>query len=335
MTIAGAPRRSLAVTALVLLTACGPLPGPRGPDPDLRPPAVEDVSATGPERLVVTFDEDASLDRETLRVEPALAVHEVSPPGRTVAIGVEVQVPGREYLLEATASDTRGNTTTFLAGFYGFNPRVPRVVLNELTPRGSSDHPDLVELKVLSDGDMGGLVLYAGTPSSFDARLVFPSFEVRAGSFIVVHCRPMGDPAEIDETGDPGVSGGLDASPTARDFWLRGCTGLGGNNGVVSLYERPGGPMLDGRALQQPDLGQRRAVPGVRQRRDAREGGGAGTRRGVAHRGEPGGAGGRGQPRWFDRHPLDLPLVDLGGHRRPGGLARRAHPGRDVRGRKP
>jgi hypothetical protein len=246
MTIPRAPRRSVAAAVLALLAACGPLPGPRGPDPDLRPPVVEDVSATGPERLVVTFDEDAGLDPETLRVEPVLAVHEVSPPGRTVAIGVEVQVPGREYLLEATASDTRGNTTTFLAGFYGFNPRPPRVVLNELTPRGSSDHPDLVELKALSDGDMGGLVLYAGTPSSFDTRLVFPSFEVREGSFIIVHCRPTGDAAEIDETGDPGVSGGIDASPTVRDFWLRGSTGLGGNNGVVSLYERPGGPMLDG-----------------------------------------------------------------------------------------
>ena len=122
----------------------------------------------------------------------------------------------------------------------------PACVLNELTPRGSSDHPDMVELKALRGGDMGGLVLYVGTPSSFDARLVFPSFEVSEGSFIVVHCRPTGDAAEIDETGNPGISGGIDASPTARDFWMRGCAGLGGNNGAVSLYERPGGPMLDG-----------------------------------------------------------------------------------------
>jgi hypothetical protein len=246
MIIPRVPRRGVAAAALALLAACGPLPWPRGPDPDLRPPGVQDVSATGPERLVVTFDEDAGLDLGTLRIEPMLAVREISPPGRTVAVGVEVQVPGREYRLEATASDGRGNTTTFLAGFSGFNARVPRLVLNELTPRGSSDHPDLVELRALSGGDMGGLVLYVGTPSSFDARLVFPSFEVSEGSFIVVHCRPTGGAAEIDETGDTGASGGIDASPAARDFWLRGCSGLGGNNGVVSLYERPGGPMLDG-----------------------------------------------------------------------------------------
>ena len=239
-------RRATAAAALALLAACGPLPWPRGSEPDLRPPGIEDVSATGPGSLVIAFDEEAGLDAGTLRIEPELAVREVSPPGRTVTVVVDTQSPGREYRLEATARDSRGNSTTFLAGFYGFNARVPRVIVNEFTPRGSTDHPDLVELKTLTEGDMGGLVLYAGTPGSFEARLVFPSFEVRRGSFILVHCQPTGDPAEVDETGDAGASGGIDASPSARDFWLREAQGLGGNNGVISLYERPGGPLLDG-----------------------------------------------------------------------------------------
>jgi hypothetical protein len=239
-------RRTAAAATLALLAACGPLPWPRGSEPDLRPPGIEDVSATGPGSLVIAFDEEAGLDAETLRIEPALQVREVSPPGRTVTVGVDTQSPGREYRLEATARDGRGNSTTFLAGFYGFNPRIPRVVVNECTPRGSTDHPDLIELKALADGDMGGLTLYVGTPGSFVARLVFPSFEVRRGSFILVHCRPAGDPAEVDETGDPAASGGIDASPSARDFWMRDGQGLGGNNGVISLYERPGGPIIDG-----------------------------------------------------------------------------------------
>lgn len=240
-------RRTAAAAALAALPiACGPVPWPKGPDLDLRPPVIEGVSATGPQSLEVAFDEEAGLDADSLRVEPALEVREVSPPGRKVTVGVGTQVPGREYRMEATARDERGNSTTFLAAFSGFNDRVPRVIVNEFTPRGSTDHPDLVELKALTDGDMGGLVLYAGTPSSFDARLVFPSFEVRRGSFIVVHCRPSGDPAEVDETGDTAASGGTDASPAVRDFWLRGSPGLGGNNGVISVYERPGGPILDG-----------------------------------------------------------------------------------------
>jgi hypothetical protein len=238
--------RTVLSFVLLFVCACGPVPGPRGSEPDLRPPGVEDVSTTGPATLAISFDEEASLDAGTLRIEPVLPVREVSPPGRTVTVGVDPQVPGRAYRLEATACDGHGNSTTFLADFYGFNPRVPRVLINEFSPRGSTAHPDLVELAVLTDGDMGGLVVYVGTPSSFDARLVFPSFAAAAGSFILVHCRPMGDPAEIDETSDTAGSGGIDASPTAYDFWVRGCPGLGGNNGVISVYERPGGRILDG-----------------------------------------------------------------------------------------
>jgi len=238
--------RAVLPAFLLLLASCGPVPWPRGAEPDLRPPGVEDVSATGPETFIVSFDEDAQLDAGTLRVEPVLPVREVSPPGRTVTVLVDTQVPGREYRLEATARDGRGNSTSFLAGFFGFNPHVPRLLVNEFSPRGSTAHPDLVELKALSDGDMGGLVLYAGTPSSFDVRLVFPSFPVARGAFILVHCRPTGDPVEVDETGDTTVSGGIDASPAAHDFWMRGGAGLNGNNGVLTVYERPGGKIIDG-----------------------------------------------------------------------------------------
>jgi hypothetical protein len=93
---------------------------------------------------------------------------------------------------------------------------------------------------------MGGVVLYLGSPGSYDARLVFPPFEVEAGSFLVVHLKPSGDPAEVDETGDTAASKGFDAADTAFDFWLRDGRGLGGNNGVLSFCDRPGGTCLDG-----------------------------------------------------------------------------------------
>jgi len=98
---------------------------------------------------------------------------------------------------------------------------------------------------VLADGNLGGVVFYVGSPESCDARLVFPPLEVKAGSFVVVHLKPSGDPSEVDETTDPAASGGRDASSTAWDFWLRDGSGLPGNNGCVSICERPGGPCRD------------------------------------------------------------------------------------------
>jgi hypothetical protein len=155
-------------------------------------------------------------------------------------------VPGQHYILSTEAADARGNSSSFLAEFYGFNGRVPRLLINELTPRGSGSHPDCTELKVLSDGNLGGVVLYNGTPGSFDGRLIFPACAVRAGSFIIVHWKPAGIPGEVDETSDPSASTGSDTSDTALDFWVRDCAGLGGNNGVLTVFERPGGACIDG-----------------------------------------------------------------------------------------
>jgi hypothetical protein len=90
------------------------------------------------------------------------------------------------------------------------------------------------------------VVIYQGTSSSYDDRLVFPAFPIRAGQYLLVHFKPEGIPEEIDETGDPGISGGLDACDTAFDFWVPGGAGLSGNNGVISLYGNPGGAVVDG-----------------------------------------------------------------------------------------
>jgi hypothetical protein len=231
---------------LLVLAGCGPVPDPRGREADLRPPVVREVRALGPAEVGVEFDEEAGLDPARIRISPPLGIGGVTGPARTVVVTAAAQLPGRRYTLEAEARDAHGNTASFLAEFFGFNGRVPRLLVNELSPRGSGSHPDLVELKALTAGNIGGVVLYNGTPSRFTARLVFPPLTVAAGSFILVHCRPAGDPAEVDETGNTGQSGGLDASETAWDFWVPDGRGLGGNNGVVSLYDRPGGKCLDG-----------------------------------------------------------------------------------------
>jgi len=233
------------LSALCMLGGCGPFPDARAPAVDLRPPQVESVEAVDPTHMQVRFDEDATLLAQRTRISPALAIAGVRSDGRLTIITGEAQVPGRPYVLETEALDARGNSSSFMAEFFGFNGNVPALLINELTPRGSSTHPDLTELAVLSDGNMGGVVLYNGTPGSYESRLIFPALAVRKGSFLVVHWKPAGMPGEVDETGDPSSSFGLDVCSTAWDFWVRGSTGLGGNNGVLALYERSGGSCID------------------------------------------------------------------------------------------
>ena len=121
---------------------------------------------------------------EKTRISPVLTVCEATGPATQVIVRVSEQTPGLEYTFEGEARDTSSNAASFIATFYGFNPNIPRLVLNEFITQGTTDHPDMVELKVTAGGDMGGVVLYQGTPGSFDDRLVFPSWRVTTGEFI-------------------------------------------------------------------------------------------------------------------------------------------------------
>ena len=231
---------------LDILAACGQVSDTRPADADLRPPQLQAVSSTGPAQIRVEFDEEASLVPDKTRISPPLAITEITGPGKQIEIRGETQSPGKLYTLEAEAVDAKGNSASFMADFYGYNGRVPGLLINEFTTQGSGNHPDLVELKALHAGDMGGVVLYQGTPGSFDSRIVFPPLDVAEGAFILVHWKPSGDPAEVNETQDMAASKGFDASDSAWDLWVAGGKGLSGNNGVLSLYDRPGGKCLDG-----------------------------------------------------------------------------------------
>jgi hypothetical protein len=232
--------------AVSAAAGCGPVPDTRSTDADLRPPLVQEVCAVGPREISLEFDEEASLVPGTTSVTPALSVEVARGLSRQVRITGERQTPGRLYTLQAEAQDSRGNSASFIADFYGWNGRVPRVLINEITPRGSGSHPDAAELKTLTAGNLGGAVLYQGTPGSWDTRLVLPALEVPAGTFVIVHFKPTGDPSEVNESADKTASRGFDSSDTAWDLWVPGSKGLAGNNGVLSLYERPGGRCIDG-----------------------------------------------------------------------------------------
>jgi hypothetical protein len=150
------------------------------------------------------------------------------------------------YSLSARVADQAGNTLTFMTAFYGFNPRVPQLQLNEITTQGSSAHPDKVELLALTAGNTAGVTLFEGTADFWSQRKVLPPVEVAEGDYIVVHCKPEGLPEEQDETTGTGECTAEEAIPGAWDFWIEEGSGLSGNNGVISVYQSARGEVLDG-----------------------------------------------------------------------------------------
>jgi hypothetical protein len=144
--------------------------------------------------------------------------------------------------------DEKGNTCSFLYHFYGYNPRIPAMVINELivsTP--STTVYNQVEIAVHSDGNMGGVTLFEGTKSYADKTFIFPALEVRQGDFILVHFNTIEAEGETNETGgSKTAASGKGASATAWDFWLPGTGNLTKDNDVISLYTNPEGDLIDG-----------------------------------------------------------------------------------------
>jgi hypothetical protein len=239
--------KACALAALCLCTCCGPIADMRESlNPDLIPPQLLGVRTLNAGQLELAFDEPPFCRPEDLAVEPFLTVLGVQAEDCRLLIEIASQTPGLPYQLEALVEDEAGNGLHFLTRFYGYNGEVPQLLINEFTTRGTGNHPDAVELKVMDGGNMGAVVLYEGTPNNHDDRLIFPTFPVSAGEFLIIHFKPEGIAEEIDETESRDLSGGLDASDRAYDFWIPYGTGISGNNGVISLYDRPGGEILDG-----------------------------------------------------------------------------------------
>ena len=240
----------LTAAAAVLTAAAGCAPGSDADGPpfsaDILPPTVVKSEVLNEHLIRFTFSEPASGQPEGIHIEPPLPVESIKPDGNSILVRfAEAQKIAQDYVMRLKVSDKAGNSLSFLYKFSGWNPRVPKILINELSPRGSKTRPDAVELLVMSPGNIGGMVFTVGTEEKAKGKFVMPLVEVQSGDFIVMHTKPQGIPAEVNETDAVNVSGGRLAVDTARDFWMAEAPGLPGNNGAAVLYARRGGRVVD------------------------------------------------------------------------------------------
>ena len=213
-------------------------------DVDLLPPVFNGITVTSETTVIARFDEPVTMAPEAVTVEPDLAVTEVGA-GEEVVITVATPLTaGRRYTLHTTARDERGNSTTFVARFWGYNPRPPGLVINEFTTQGSKKRPDAIELYVTRDGNLGGVTVYDGCADNYRDHVVLPAVEVTAGDYVVIHATAHG--LGEDEHAAADQSDHELALPGVWDFWMQEGTGLSGKNGVLTVHAAPGGALLDG-----------------------------------------------------------------------------------------
>ena len=246
-------KRSIAhVCPLVILLttgclSCGPLTDLRDfADADLFPPVIENILPVDENSIMLCFNETVQICGDPL-LNPSLGSPVISYEENSLLLRfTEKQRAGTRYVIDAEVSDEKGNRMSFLIPFYGFNPFLPELIINEFTTQGSSTHPDIIEILVTGSGNLAGLWVVEGTTDFPENSTILPDCDVEQGDYLLIHFKPQGIAEEINENSEElDVSGGLDASPTARDFWVEGGRGLSGNNGVIAVYSAPGGRIMD------------------------------------------------------------------------------------------
>jgi hypothetical protein len=213
---------------------------------DLKPPVLQNINIENSSSLTIDFDETVLFSKDDYRSEPQLDLKSWIIEGDSLILQFNVdQVPGRMYTCRSDVQDESGNMLSFIIRYYGWNPHIPPILINEFNPEGSGNNPDSIELFAKGNGNTAGLTLFLGTSDFFSEKYVLPSLEVQAGDYIIIHMRPEGLSGEITETIDKTESTGKLASDLAWDLWVDGDKPVSGKNGIISLYTNPFGSIID------------------------------------------------------------------------------------------
>jgi hypothetical protein len=168
----------------------------------------------------INFEFSLPVEVASLHFDPPQEVGSVTG-GATVQVVLDEDPPeGEKITANLLVEDEAGNTLDILVPFRARNDRLPDLVITEIRTKHSKPKADFVEIKTLSAGNLGALRLFIAGFSMEEPLLEFPPVEVEADEYILIHLRTWEDDA-VDETGtDLGVSGGTEALPDVRDFWL-------------------------------------------------------------------------------------------------------------------
>jgi hypothetical protein len=213
---------------------------------DLSPPRLISMDSCSGQEVFLYFDEPLSLSDDAVILDNGVAADLTIRNENCLVLTPENSLePGAPRTTALSIEDKRGNSNNFLIRFWGWNPSLPSLVINEFNPEGSGNNTDTVELFFMSDGDTAGLTLYYGTKSHYDYRYILPSISVAKGDYLLIHCRPEGIPEEKNELLRKDLSGGKLSSDEAWDLWLSEDAGLSGRNGVLTFYSSPTGNVMD------------------------------------------------------------------------------------------
>ena len=152
---------------------------------DRRLPTLVSRRSLDMDSMVLTFDQEVHvMDCTVDGVEAEVG----RPDGQSVVIHspvrLDVSVASEVFI---RVRDARWNSAAFRLQMFGLNARIPELVINEFSSKGTETQPDRIELEVHSSGNLEGLCLMDGTKGNERHSLVLGDIEVERGDYVVVY----------------------------------------------------------------------------------------------------------------------------------------------------
>jgi hypothetical protein len=196
------------------------------------------ITCRAPSPTEIEFEFSRSVEVMSLYFDPPQEVDSISG-GELVKVNFsEALKGGAKFTADLLVEDEEKNTLNVLIPFRARNNRLPPLAINEIRTETSKAKVEFVELKTLEAGNLGALRLFITGHDPHKPVFEFPPVEAAKDEYIVIHLRTP-EAESLDEDGDDlALSGGTDASPTARDFWVPGSSKLIHKTDIIYLLDQ-------------------------------------------------------------------------------------------------
>jgi len=194
--------------------------------------------AVSQEEIEFEFSQEVTVS--SLSFEPALEVASIED-GSIVKVRLEESLgPGMLFTADLLAEDAAKNTINVLVSFRSKNTRMPKLVINELCTEQTKEKVEFIELKMISDGNLGAMrvVIHGNSAPSKQTIYEFMPIEVKKDNFVVLHLRTVEESCINEYNGNIEESGSKTSSPLAWDFYIPGSKELMQKTAMVYVLDQ-------------------------------------------------------------------------------------------------
>ena len=180
----------------------------------------------------IAFDEKV----EIIDLEINKEKHHVRSIGNKFIFPLEKGIKrGEICIISLTARKPNGNITRASFRLIGKNLDIPNVLINEVSIAGTKSAPDRIELLILEDGNLAGMILADKITSTIENKFILPEMDVKHGDLVVIYW-------------DSIVPKENEILPNKRTCYFLQAeqrTTLSSTKGIVVLYSEDGGDIQD------------------------------------------------------------------------------------------